>query len=318
MTNAISATKLRTVDVRTLAPAAGLVATVIFFATQSESFLTATNFRSLLIASAPLAITASAMTLVILSAEIDLSVGPVVSLCAIVFALSLQSGWPLPLALVLTIVFGAGVGAINGALTVYGGIPSFIATLGMFSVADGLSFLISDRSTVSITNLTFFSYFYDARPLGVAVPGVYGVTTLVVVALVLKFTVFGRSIYAVGGNPAAAAMSGVRTRRVKMQVFVLAGVLTGLAGLAVAARLASGKPDAVPTMTLDAIAAVIIGGTSLAGGRGSAARTALGVALISVMTNGFGLLNVDSNVQFTVKGVIIIVAVLIDRLGDRR
>lgn len=305
-------------DVRTAAPFAGLVGVCIYFAVSSPVFLTVTNLRSLLIASAPLAITAAAMTMVILVGEIDLSVGPVVSLVAIVFALLLAGGFPLAVAVVGAIATGALVGAINGVITVHGQIPSFITTLGMFSIADGVSYLISGRSTVSITDLTFFAIFYDARPFGVPIPGVFAIATLLLVGVVLRFTPFGRAIYAVGGNAAAATMSGVSATRTKLKVFVFSGALVGLAGLMLAARLASGKPDAAPALTLDAIAAVIIGGTSLLGGRGSVARTVLGITLISVLTNGFGLLNVDTNVQFTIKGVIVIVAVLIDRLGGER
>ncbi|MCC5950238.1 MAG: ABC transporter permease [Nitriliruptoraceae bacterium] len=305
-------------DVRTVTPVLGLIAVSVFFAVRSPAFLTVTNGRSLLISAAPLAITAAAMTIVILSGEIDLSVGPVASLTAIVFALTLGAGVPLVAAIGVTLLTGAFVGAVNGTLTAYGGIPSFIATLGMFSIADGISYLISGRSTVSITDLTFFAIFYDARPLGIPISGIYAIATLIAVGMLLRWTAFGRSVYAVGGNARAANMSGVSSARVKLQGFVLAGTLVAFAGLALGARLASGKPDAAPQLTLDAIAAVIIGGTSLMGGRGSVARTAVGVALIAVLTNGFGLLNIDTNVQFTIKGVIIVVAVLIDRLGSAR
>lgn len=305
-------------DVRTAAPFAALVAVCVFFALRSPAFLTVTNLRSLLIASATLAIAAAAMTMVILVGEIDLSVGPVAALTAIVFALLLASGVPLVGAVVGALLAGAAVGAVNGVVTVYGQIPSFITTLGMFSVAEGVSYLVSGRSTVSITDPTFFAIFYDARPFGIPVPGVFAFGAVLLVGVVLRFTAFGRAVYAVGGNPRAAVMSGVSAARTKMTVFVLSGALVGLAGLMLAARLASGKPDAAPALTLDAIAAVIIGGTSLMGGRGSVARTVLGIALISVLTNGFGLLNVDTNLQFTIKGIIVIVAVLIDRLGGDR
>jgi ribose transport system permease protein len=239
-------------------------------------------------------------------------------LTAIVFALLLASGVPLAAAVVGALLSGAVVGAINGVVTVYGQIPSFITTLGMFSVAEGVSYLVSGRSTISITDPTFFAIFYDARPFGIPVPGIFAFGAVLLVGVALRFTAFGRAVYAVGGNPRAAVMSGVSAARTKMMVFVFSGALVGLAGLMLAARLASGKPDAAPALTLDAIAAVIIGGTSLMGGRGSVARTVLGIALISVLTNGFGLLNVDTNLQFTIKGVIVIVAVLIDRLGGDR
>lgn len=309
---------LSRVDIRTAAPFVALVAVCVYFAVRSPAFLTVTNLRSLLIASTPLAITAAAMTMVILVGEIDLSVGPVVSLCAIVFALLLSSGVPLAAAVPGALLAGAAVGVVNGVVTVYGQIPSFITTLGMFSIADGVSYLISGRSTISITDPTFFAIFYDARPFGIPVPGMFTLGTLLLVGVVLRFTPFGRAIYAVGGNAPAAVMSGVSATRTKLKVFIFSGALVGLAGLMLAARLASGKPDAAPALTLDAIAAVIIGGTSLMGGRGSVARTVLGITLISVLTNGFGLLNVDTNVQFTIKGVIVVVAVLIDRLGGKR
>lgn len=309
---------LARLDIRTAAPFAALVAVCVFFAVRSPAFLTVTNLRSLLIASATLAIAAAAMTMVILVGEIDLSVGPVAALTAIAFALLLAAGTPLAVAVVGALLTGAVVGAVNGLVTVYGQIPSFITTLGMFSVAEGVSYLVSGRSTVSITDPTFFAIFYDARPFGIPVPGIFAFGTVLLVGVVLRFTPFGRAVYAVGGNPRAAVMSGVSAARTKLTVFVLSGALVGLAGLMLAARLASGKPDAAPALTLDAIAAVIIGGTSLMGGRGSVARTVLGIALIAVLTNGFGLLNVDTNLQFTIKGVIVIVAVLVDRLGGDR
>lgn len=306
-----------TFDVRTATPVVGLIAVCVYFAVRTPAFLQVTNLRNLLIVAAPLAITAAAMTLVILVGEIDLSVGSVAALCAVAFALALANGIPLALAVVLTIALGALIGAVNGTLTAYGRIPSFIVTLGMFSAAEGASFLVSGRQTIPITDLTFFTLAYDARPLGMPVPGLYALGTMLAVGILLRYTAFGRSVYAVGGNPRAASLSGVSAARTKLKCFILAGSLVALGGLAIAARLASAKPDAAPTLTLDAIAAVIIGGTSLMGGRGSVARTALGVALIAVITNGSNLLNIHADVQFTIKGVIIIVAVLIDRLGSR-
>ncbi len=302
---------------RDLGPIVVLGLLVAYFTWRSPVFFTVTNGRSLLIEATPLAVTAAAMTIVILLGEIDLSVGSVAALVSIIFAILVRDGMNFWLAALLALLAGAGIGVVNGAVTVLGRIPSFITTLGVFSIAQGLGFILADQRTVPVRDLDFFRAFADARPLGIPISAVWAAGAILVTGVLLSATIFGRSVYAVGGNSEASRLSGRSPTRTKLQAFALAGILIGLAGILLAARLGSGKPDAAPNLTLEAIAAVVIGGTSLLGGRGALWRTVVGVFLIALLNNGFGLLNVDADVQLTVKGAIIVVAVALDRFATR-
>jgi ribose/xylose/arabinose/galactoside ABC-type transport system permease subunit len=296
-------------------PYAGLIAVILFFSLASEFFFNLRNFERLVTDSATLMLTAFGMTLVILLGEIDLSVGAVVSLLSVLLAQIMAAGVPWPLAVAAALAIGVAIGGLNGVLTVLGDIPSFIVTLGMMAVATGLAYVFTGAISVAIMSEPFLVLFYDAAVLGLPVPLLLVAAAFAACLLFLDRTVPGRELYAVGANPAAARLSGVPVRRRKITVFAVMGALVGLAAVLSAARLGSGAPASVPALTLDAIAAVIIGGASLFGGRASLVRTLMGAALIAVLNNGMVLMNVNIDLQYALKGAIILVAVVLERLA---
>ncbi len=303
---------------RDLMPWLGLLALVLFFAFSSEYFLNLRNFQRLATDSAALMLVAFGMTLVILVGEIDLSVGAVASLLAVVLAQIMAQGVDWPLAVLAVLVLGTLIGLFNGFVTVIGQIPSFIVTLGVLAIATGLAYILTGAISVAILDGAFLDLFYSVRFLGLPVP-LWIVAGCFLACLVgLSRSVAGRELFAVGANPAAARLSGVPVARRKIMVFAIMGLLVGQAAVLSAARLGSGAPDSSPTLTLDAIAAVIIGGASLFGGRASVTRTLLGAALIAVLNNGMVLLNISVDAQFIVKGLIILLAVVLERLASGR
>ncbi|MEM7642570.1 MAG: ABC transporter permease [Pseudomonadota bacterium] len=297
-------------------PYAGLIAVIVFFSLSSEFFLDLRNFERLVTDSATLMLVAFGMTLVILLGEIDLSVGAVVSLLAVVLAQMMAAGLPWPLAVLAILGIGSVIGLLNGIITIFGDIPSFIVTLGMMAIATGLSFVFTGSISVAIMSEPFLVLFYDARFLGLPVPLWIVGLAFAIAAFYLARTVPGRELYAVGANPAAARLSGVPVKRRQVTVFAIMGFLVAAAAILSAARLGSGAPASVPALTLDAIAAVIIGGASLFGGRASLLRTLTGAALIAVLNNGMVLMNINIDAQYIVKGVIILLAVVLERLAS--
>lgn len=296
-------------------PYAGLIAVIVFFSLSSEFFLNPRNFERLVTDSATLMLVAFGMTLVILLGEIDLSVGAVVSLLAVILAQIMAAGMGWPVAVLAVLVLGLGIGLLNGAITVLGDIPSFIVTLGMMAVATGLAYVLTGSISVAIMSEPFLVLFYDAKLLGLPIPLWIVALCFAATLLFLTRTVPGRELFAAGANPAAARLSGVPVQRRKITVFAIMGGLVALAAVLSAARLGSGAPGSVPALTLDAIAAVIIGGASLFGGRASLVRTLMGAALIAVLNNGMVLMNVNIDAQYIVKGLIILVAVVLERLA---
>lgn len=298
---------------RDLASWAALLALVVFFALSSEHFLNLRNMKRLAIDSATLMLVAFGMTLVIRLGEIDLSSSAVVPLLCVVMALLLKGGLGWPGAATLTVLVGLGIGFVNGGLTVWGLIPSFIVTLGTMAVATGLAYILTGAISVPNLDEAFLHLFFDAGVLGLPVPLVL-VTICFLFVLVLSVrSRWGHELRAVGANPRAAALSGVPVARRRVAVFVLMGGLTAVGALLAGARLASGAPGSAQTLTLDAIAAVVIGGASLFGGRAFVQRTLVGAALIAVLNNGLVLLNVNINAQCLVKGLIILAAVVLER-----
>ncbi len=300
---------------RDLLPYAALVLVVGYFAFASEFFLNTRNFERLVTDSATLMLVAFGMTMVILLGEIDLSVGAVVALLSVILAQLMAAGVGWPLAVLLVLLAGMGIGGLNGVITVLGDIPSFITTLGMMAIATGLAFVVTGSVSVAIMQDRFLDLFYDDRLLGLPVPlwivlGAFGAC-----GVYLNRTVAGHELFALGANQKAAALSGVPVKRRKITVFVIMGALVAIAACLSAARLGSGAPGSVPALTLDAIAAVIIGGANLFGGRAFVSRTLMGAALIAVLNNGMVLLNVNIDAQYIIKGLIILLAVVLERLA---
>ncbi len=290
-----------------------LVVLVVAMSLLSGDFLTTQNLLNVGVQAAVTAILAFGVTFVIVSAGIDLSVGSVAALSATVLAWSATSaGVPVVLAVVLAIVTGIACGFVNGALISYGKLPPFIATLAMLSIARGLSLVISQGSPIAFPDSV--SWLGDTLGGRLPVPVLVMIAMGLITALILGRTFIGRSMYAIGGNEEAARLSGLRVKRQKIVIYALSGLFAAVAGIVLASRLVSAQPQAAQGYELDAIAAVVIGGASLAGGVGKASGTLIGALILAVLRNGLNLLSVSAFWQQVVIGVVIALAVLLDTL----
>ncbi|MET9544605.1 substrate-binding domain-containing protein [Streptomyces sp. NPDC006627] len=293
-----------------------LIVLVVAMSLLSGDFLTTQNLLNVGVQAAVTAILAFGVTFVIVSAGIDLSVGSVAALSATVLAWSATSeGLPVWPAVVLAVGTGVACGFVNGLLVSYGKLPPFIATLAMLSVARGLSLVISQGSPIPFPDAV--SHLGDTVGGWLPIPVVVMVVMGLVTALVLGRTFIGRSMYAIGGNEEAARLSGLRVKRQKLVIYALSGLFAAVAGIVLASRLVSAQPQAAQGYELDAIAAVVIGGASLAGGVGKASGTLIGALILAVLRNGLNLLSVSAFWQQVVIGVVIALAVLLDTLRRR-
>ncbi|GGS46268.1 ABC transporter permease/substrate-binding protein [Streptomyces cinerochromogenes] len=288
-----------------------LIVLVIALSALSGDFLTTDNLLNIGVQAAVTAILAFGVTFVIVSAGIDLSVGSVAALSATMLAWSAtQHGVPVALAVLLAVATGVVAGLVNGFLIAYGKLPPFIATLAMLSVGRGLALVISQGSPIAFPDSV--SHLGDTLGGWLPVPVLVMVVMGLVAALVLGRTYIGRSMYAIGGNEEAARLSGLRVPRQKLVIYALSGLFAAVAGIVLAARLSSAQPQAADGYELDAIAAVVIGGASLAGGTGKASGTLIGALILAVLRNGLNLLSVSAFWQQVVIGVVIALAVLLD------
>ncbi|MEU5885921.1 substrate-binding domain-containing protein [Streptomyces sp. NPDC047461] len=288
-----------------------LIVLVIAMSALSGDFLTTDNLLNVGVQAAVTAILAFGVTFVIVSAGIDLSVGSVAALSATVLAWSATSeGVPVFLAVLLAVATGIACGLVNGFLISYGKLPPFIATLAMLSVARGLSLVISQGSPIAFPGSV--SHLGDTLGGWLPVPVLVMVAMGLITAFVLGRTYIGRSMYAIGGNEEAARLSGLRVKRQKLAIYAFSGLFAAAAGIVLASRLSSAQPQAAQGYELDAIAAVVIGGASLAGGTGKASGTLIGALILAVLRNGLNLLSVSAFWQQVVIGVVIALAVLLD------
>jgi ribose transport system permease protein len=300
-------------------PLGGLLILCVVMTILSPFFLTFNNLSNVGIQIAVIAILALGQTFVIVSGGIDLSVGSVLGLSGIVFGwATVVAGLPLPVALALGIGAGSLAGLINGLLITLGRLPSFIATLAMLSAARGLALVISGNAPLNPIPEA-------VRTLGsgnflgfVPLPIILMLIMWAIAVVVLRNTYPGRCMYAIGGNEEASRLSGINVSRQKLVVYTLSGLFAGIAGILLTARLASAQPQAGFTFELDAIAAVVIGGASLSGGVGTASGTLIGALILGVLRNGLNLLNVSSDFQQVVIGVVIALAVMTDTLRRRK
>ncbi|WP_280190646.1 ABC transporter permease [Delftia sp. PS-11] len=305
----------RTPDLRSLRERYGvaiaLIALCAALAMTNPYFMTWGNWSDILRQTSINGILAIGMTYVVLTAGIDLSVGAVLALSGMVGAWLAAHDHGLALSVGAALGVGMALGAANGVLVAWLSVPPFVATLGMLSAARGLTYIYNDGMPVSELPEALLAI--GAGRLGpVPMPIVIFVLVIAVFAFVLRYTVYGRYIYAVGGNVRSAKTSGIHTRSILLMVYVVSGLLAGLAGILLAARTTAALPQAGLSYELDAIAAVVIGGTSLSGGTGSLGGTVVGALLIGVINNGLNLLGVSSYYQQLIKGVIIVSAVLLD------
>ena len=293
----------------------------LVLALATPNFLTWQNLVTVVKQTSFPAIVAVGMTFVILTAGIDLSVGGVMALAGVVGTMALMEwGWPVPLAFLAGLVVGLAVGGMNGVAITRLGIPPFIATLAFWFIAGrdgGLSFLLTEGQPV--WNLPDrFTVLGTGYLLGLPIPVLLMLATVLVGHVVLTRTAFGRYVYAVGANEEAARLSGISVRRVKFAVYAISGVLAAASSMILAARLGSGDPKSGIGMELDAIAAVVVGGTSLMGGRGTVLGTLGGALIMGVINNGLVILQVSSYWQPVFKGAVILLAVFIDQVTKKQ
>jgi ribose transport system permease protein len=296
---------------RQLGTLAGLVTVIAVFWIFSPYFLTVSNLLNIAEQTSINAIIAVGMTFVIIAAGIDLSVGSIVALSGVVLATALQSAIPTPLAILLGLAVGTACGLTNGFLISYGRLPPFIATLGMMSVARGAALFYTEGRPVSGFSQEFRSL-ATGELAQIPVPVVFMIVIYALAYLVLNRTKLGRYTYAIGGNEEAASLSGINTKVTKTAIYALCGMLSGLAAVILTARLNSAQPIAGMMYELDAIAAVVIGGTSLMGGEGKISGTLIGAFIMGILRNGLNLLGISSFTQQIIIGSVIIVAVLVD------
>lgn len=288
-----------------------LIALVVFFSITTDYFFTVTTFRTIANQIPDAVIIATGMTLVLIIAGIDLSVGSVLALGGAVLGLALTA-WGLPLlpAVILCVLVGMGCGAINGIMVARWRLPAFIVTLGMLEAARGGAYLVTGSKTHYIGASVEW---INARTfMGLSLPFLIAILVVIGGQILLSHTVLGRRMFAIGGNEESARLSGIPVGRVKALVYTLCGGLAALAAVIHCARLTAADPNAGAGYELQAIAAVVIGGTSLMGGRGSVINTFIGVMIIAVLENGLVQLGAQEPIKRLVTGAVIIVAVLLD------
>ena len=304
----------------TLGPFIALVCACLFFATQNERFLTLQNFSLILQQVMVVGTIAIGQTLIILTAGIDLSCGMIMALGSIVMTkMGADFGLPAPVAIMLGITATTLFGLVNGLLVTKAKLPPFIVTLGTLNIAFAITQLYSGSQTITEVSegMTWLGNSFRIGQTNI----LYGVVLMLALYLItwlfLRETAPGRHIYAVGNSPEATRLTGISTDKVLLGVYVLAGVFYGLASLLSVARIGAGDPNAGQTENLDAITAVVLGGTSLFGGRGVILGTLVGAVIVGVLRNGLTLMGVQSVYQVLVTGVLVILAVLTDQMSRK-
>ena len=285
------------------------VVMVVVFSLITDTFLTQANILNILRQIAPLMIVAVAMTFVITTAGIDLSVGSVLALVNALAAISLQAGVPWALVVALLLLIGVAIGLVQGFFVAHEGIPAFIVTLAGLSTIRGTALLLTKGYSIPIDPQSPFNEIGRGWVLGVPMPAIIAVAVLVAGYVVFNETTFGRYVTGVGANAEAVRRAGVNTERVMIAVYALSGLAAAMAGIIIAARLGSGSSNAGGGFELDVIAAVVLGGTSLFGGRGTIVGTMLGALTVAVIGNGLILCHLSPFLTPIVEGIIILVAI---------
>ncbi|MEK5057275.1 ribose ABC transporter permease [Paenibacillus sp. FSL H7-0326] len=297
-----------------LGPLLGLILLIVIVTIMNPGFLEPLNILNLLRQVSINALLAFGMTFVILTGGIDLSVGSILALSSAIVANLMLSGLDPILAIIVGVLLGGIMGMMNGLMITKGKMAPFIATLASMTIFRGLTLVYTNGNPITgLGDSMAFQLFGRGYFLGIPVPAITMMITFAILWVILHKTSFGRKTYAIGGNEKAALVSGIKVDRVKIMIYSLAGMMAALAGAILTSRLNSAQPTAGDSYELDAIAAVVLGGTSLTGGRGLIIGTLIGALIIGVLNNGLNLLGVSSFYQMVVKGVVIVIAVLIDR-----
>jgi len=288
------------------------------FALGSEDFLAPNNLLNIALQTSIITIVAIGMTFTILTAGIDLSVGSVMALCgALAAGLAVKSGLGTFGGISLALMAGVGIGAINGLLIVRGGMPPFVATLAMMAVARGLTLVYTNGRPIAGIDEAFI-FLGNGKIADIPVPIIIMIVTAIIAAIVLRYTRFGLHIFATGGNEETTRLAGISPQKVMMAVYMISGFTAALGGILLTARLWSAQPNAATGWELDAIAAPVLGGTSLFGGVGSIGGTVAGAFIIGILSNGLNLMGISSYYQQVIKGVVFILAVVLDLFTKRK
>ncbi|MBE0451234.1 MAG: ribose ABC transporter permease [Clostridia bacterium] len=294
----------------------GLVIFSIVVSLINDRFMTGSNILNILRQTSINSIIAAGMTFVIITGGIDLSVGATLALSGAVVAMLISLGYSPIVAIVAALAVGGGIGFFNGIVIAKGKLQPFIVTLATMTVFRGITLVFTDGKPISAgyeKNAEFLSNIGNGYFIGIPIPIIIMILVFIIGFYVLTQTTLGRYVYSLGGNEEATKLSGVNTDRIKIMVYTISGVLAALAGIIITARLSSAQPTAGSGYELDAIAAVVLGGTSLAGGVGSILGTVTGALIIGVLNNALNLMNVSSYYQLLAKGIVILIAVLLDR-----
>lgn len=286
----------------------------IFFATQSEYFLTSLNIINILVSASVIGIVAAPATLLLISGNFDLSVASGAALIGVTMAWG-TSQFGVHVALLLCVVVGLIVGLVNGVSVTVFGINALITTLAMLAILRGLALVLADGQTLMLPD---FSWMGNARPfLGIPLPVLIFIGVIIAYGFVMKYTVYGRSMYAIGANPVAARLAGIRTKRFVFIAFLLSASSVVIGGLILVSQLGAASPQAALGLELTVVTAVILGGASIAGGRGSILGTVLGVFILGVLNNGMTLMSIDSFWQDVAQGTLLLIAVGFDQVRQR-
>lgn len=295
----------------------GLVATAAIFSFNSSAFLTASNLINILRSAAFLGIVTWGMTLVITAGEIDVSVGPAVAFSAVLMGfLATRQELPIAVAVLLVLSTTTFVGYFGGYIRARFNVPSFVTTLALWSIYDGMKQLLSNNQPIPVSSDVFRTW-GSGELFGIPNPIIIAAVLFLVFRYITRQTIYGRSIYAVGGNAKAAYASGINVQQVRASVFALTGLLSAITGILHVSRLGTATGQIASGLEFSSIAAVVIGGTALFGGRGSMLGSLLGVLFITLIANGLVLMGVNSQAQNVVRGLLILVAVLMNVVFKR-
>ncbi len=309
-----SKTNMMNTITQKLGPLLGLFLLVVIVSILNPSFLEPLNLLNLLRQVAINALIAFGMTFVILTGGIDLSVGAILALSSALTAGMMVAGVDPIVAILIGCILGALMGMVNGLFITIGKMAPFIATLATMTIFRGLTLVYTGGNPITgLGDNYLFQLFGRGYFLGIPVPAITMILAFVFLFVLLHKTPFGRKTYAIGGNEKAALISGIKVTKVKIMIYSLSGMLAALAGAILTSRLNSAQPTAGTSYELDAIAAVVLGGTSLSGGKGQIFGTLIGALIIGTLNNGLNLLGVSSFYQMVVKGIVILIAVLLDR-----
>lgn len=292
-----------------------LVVMIIFFSISSPYFLRIDNIMTIALQTAITAITAYGMTYVIVSGCVDLSIGSTIALSGVLTALMLQKGFPIAIAIIITLFVGIIVGSFNGFMVAKMKLPPFIATLGAQMAIRGMAMIVTDAKPVYVQNVPTFKMLAQYRLFNmIPLPVIYMIILAILASFLLRKTVIGRHIFAVGSNEEAARLSGIRILQVRMFAYAFSGLMAAAAGVILASRVTSGQPGIAVGYEANAVASAVIGGASMRGGHGTISGSILGAFILGVLMNGLNLLNVNQNWQTFATGLVVILAVWVDKM----